>query len=101
METQDEIVMMPLSEILSIRWTEERRKRLKELRKEYPLTLSELNRRLSQQGVTVSRQYLSRMELDPEVKGISPELAKGLCGVLEVPLPELLCLNSQKIVQIM
>lgn len=95
---QPEIIMLPLTEIASIRWTDERRERLRELRKD--MKLSDLARKLAENGVSVSRQYLHRMETDPEVKGATPELVMGLSSVLGVPLSELLCLNSQKIMQL-
>lgn len=95
---QPEIIMLPLTEISSIRWTDERRKRLRELRRD--MKLSDLARKLANKGVAVSRQYLHRMEADPDVRGATPELLIGLSEVLEVPLSELLCLNSQNITQL-
>jgi|GEM_PF-5605771 len=95
---QPEIIMLPLTEISSIRWTDERRTRLKELRKD--MKLSELARKLASKGISVSRQYLQRMESDPDVRGANPELLVALAEVLEVSLAELLCLNSQKIMQL-
>lgn len=93
-----EIIMLPLSEIISIRWTEERQRQLRRVRGE--TKLAELARKLAAVGVSVSRQYLHRLETDPEVRGASPELIQGLCQVLDVSLSELLCLDSQKIVQL-
>lgn len=100
MENTDikKIVMLPLSEILSVRWTEARQRQLRRLRGDVKLT--ELARKLAEAGVPVSRQYLHRMETDPEVKGASPELIQGLCQVLDVSFPELLCLESQRILQL-
>lgn len=90
--------MLPLTEISSIRWTDERRERLRELRKD--MKLSDLARKLANDGVMVSRQYLYRMETDPNVRGATPELLVALSTVLGVSLSELLCLNSQSIVHL-
>jgi transcriptional regulator with XRE-family HTH domain len=95
---QPEIIMLPLTEVSSIRWTDERRERLRELRKD--MKLSDLARELANKGVSVSRQYLYRMESDPNVRGATPELLVALSNVLGVSLSELLCLNSQNIVQL-
>jgi transcriptional regulator with XRE-family HTH domain len=96
--TDKEVVMLPMSEILSIKWTEERRQRMRELRGD--MTLVELAKKLEDNGVTVSRQYLHRMETDSKVRGASPELVWGLCKVFNVSEAELLCLNSQKIIHL-
>jgi len=96
--TNKEIVMLPMSEILSIKWTDERRQRLRELRGS--MTLVELAKRLDSNGIKVSRQYLHKMETDSEVRGASPEIVQGLCAVFNVSAADLLCLNSQKILQI-
>lgn len=96
--TDREVVMLPLSEVLAVKWTDARRRKLKELRGDVPL--AELARRLSKIGVTVSRQYLDRMEKDADVKGASPELLLGICQVLGVDVAQLLCLNQTKIVQL-
>jgi DNA polymerase I-like protein with 3'-5' exonuclease and polymerase domains len=96
--TSKEIVMLPLSEILSIKWTDERRQRLREIRGE--MTLVELSKRLESHGIKVSRQYLHRMESDSDVRGATPELVQGICAVFNVTEADLLCLNSHKIVQL-
>ena len=96
--TDKEVVMLPMSEILSIKWTEERRRRIRELRGD--MTLVELAKKLDSNGIKVSRQYLHKMETDSDVRGASPELVQGLCAVFNVTEADLLCLNSQRILQI-
>ena len=93
-----ETIMLPLEEIFSVRWTESRRNQLKKLRGK--TSLASLAQKLNEKGVSVSRQYLYRLETDAEVRGISPDLLLGLCSVLEVSMSKLLCLKSQKIVQL-
>jgi DNA-binding Xre family transcriptional regulator len=85
--------MIPLEDVLSVRWTEEKRKNLQKARGR--LSLAELSQRLISLNVSVSRQYLHRMEIDPDVKGVSFELIKALCAVLDVSLEEILCLDCQ------
>lgn len=93
-----EIIMLPLTEVLAVRWTSERRQKLRELRGDMPLT--ELARRLKEGGVSVSRQYLDRMETDDRVKGATPELLEGLSLALGVEIAQLLCLKQSKVVQL-
>ena len=88
-----EIIMLPMSEVLSIKWTAKRRAKLRELRGEMPLT--EFTRKLNEHGITISRQYLYRLETDDEVKGISPEIIEGISTVLGVTTIDLLCLDSR------
>jgi hypothetical protein len=64
------------------------------------MKLSDLARNLADKGVQVSRQYLYRMESDPNVRGAAPELLIALSNVLGVSLSELLCLNCQNITQL-
>lgn len=91
-----QIIMLPMSEVLSIKWTAERRSRLRELRGN--IALVELAKKLSETGVSISRQYLYKLETDEDVKGISPEIVEGLAITLGVTVTELLCLDSQLIV---
>lgn len=97
-EEEGEIIFIPISEVRSILWSGKRANKLKHLRGD--IKIPRLAEILKEKGVEISRQYLARLENDPEVRGISPELALGLCGVLGVPLSELLCLRAQKIIQL-
>ena len=90
-----EIIVLPMNEVLSIKWTVERRKKLCRLRGSMPLT--DLARKLSETGVSISRQYLYKLEGDEDVKGISPEIIEGLAIVLGVTVTELLCLDCRLI----
>ena len=91
-----QIIMLPMSEVLSIRWTGDRRAKLRQLRGE--TALADLARKLNDIGVTISRQYLHRLEIDEEVKGVSTEVVEGLATVLGVTITDLLCLDSRLIV---
>jgi transcriptional regulator with XRE-family HTH domain len=93
---QKQIIMLPMSEILSIKWTPERRAKLRELRGN--MTLVELAKKLNESGIEISRQYLHKLETNEEVKGISPEIAEGITIVLGTTLTELLCLDYRLIV---
>ncbi|WP_257236218.1 XRE family transcriptional regulator [Nostoc sp. 'Peltigera malacea cyanobiont' DB3992] len=93
-----EVVMIPLSEVGSIRWTEQRSQKLRSLRGDMPLV--SLSQKLKEHGVDISRQYLNKMETELEVKGATPELIVGLCKVFGCSLAELLCLKSTKIMQL-
>lgn len=84
--------MIPLEDVLSVRWTEEKRKKLQKARG--GLSLAELSQRLVALNVSVSRQYLHRMENDPSIKGASFGVIEALCSVLEISLEDILCLNS-------
>jgi DNA-binding Xre family transcriptional regulator len=97
-EEQSEVVMLPLSEVGSIRWTDARGQKMRELRGDIPLMA--LSKRLTEFDVDISRQYLNRMETNTDVKNASPELVSGLCQVFGCTLAELLCLKSTKIVQL-
>ncbi|WP_224095449.1 helix-turn-helix domain-containing protein [Nostoc sp. MS1] len=97
-EKTQEVVMLPLSEVGSIKWTQHRGQKMRLLRGN--LTLVALAKKLAEHEIEISRQYLNRMETDPEVKGASPELVMGLCKVLNCSLAELLCLKETKIVQL-
>lgn len=97
-EEQLEVVMLPLTEVGSIRWTNARGQKMRELRGNMPLLT--LSKKLAELEVEISRQYLNRMETNTEVKNASPELVSGLCQVFGCTLAELLCLKSTKIVQL-
>jgi len=88
-----QIIMLPMSEVMSIRWTGDRRIKLRQLRGE--MALADLARKLNDIGVTISRQYLHRLETDEEVKGVSTEIIEGLATVLGVTVTDLLCLDSR------
>ena len=90
--------MIPLSEVGSIKWTEQRSRKLRSLRGDMPLV--SLSQKLKEHGVNISRQYLNKMETELEVKGATPDLITGLCKVFGCSLAELLCLKSTKIVQL-
>ena len=90
-----QIIMLPISEVLSIKWTGDRRAKLRQLRGE--MALADLARKLKHKGVTISRQYLHRLETDEEVKGVSTEIVEGLATVLGVTLTDMLCLDSRLI----
>lgn len=93
-----EVVMLPLSEVGSIKWTEERGQKMRSLRGDMPLVT--LSKRLAEHDVDISRQYLNRMETNTDVKGASPEIVAGLCKVFGCTLAELLCLKETRIVQL-
>lgn len=97
-EEIEEVVMIPLTEVGSIRWTKQRSQKLRSLRGEMPLV--SLSKKLKEHDVDISRQYLNKMETKLEVKGASLELLTGLCKVFGCSLAELLCLKSTKIVQL-
>jgi DNA-binding Xre family transcriptional regulator len=97
-EEIEEVVMIPLSEVGSIRWTEQRSRKLRSLRGNMPLV--SLSQKLKEHNVDISRQYLNKMETELEVKGATPDLITGLCKVFGCSLAELLCLKSTKIVQL-
>ncbi|WP_242051597.1 XRE family transcriptional regulator [Nostoc sp. FACHB-280] len=97
-EKEEEVVMLPLSEVGSIKWTKERGEKMRSLRGEMPLMA--LSKKLAENDVEISRQYLHRMETYSDVKGASPELVAGLCQVFNCTLAELLCLKETKIVQL-
>ncbi|WP_341530285.1 helix-turn-helix transcriptional regulator [Nostoc sp. UHCC 0302] len=97
-EEVEEIVMLPLTEVGSIRWTTARGQKVRELRGDIPLMA--LSKRLAEFEVDISRQYLNRMETNTDVKNASPELITALCKVFGCTLAELLCLKSTKIVQL-
>ncbi|MBW4508285.1 MAG: helix-turn-helix transcriptional regulator [Scytonematopsis contorta HA4267-MV1] len=88
--------MLPMSEVLSIKWTPERRSKLREIRGRIPLV--DIASRLNEVGVEISRQYLYKIETSDDVKGVSPEIIEGLAIVLGVSVTELLCLDSRLIV---
>ncbi len=87
------IIMLPMSEVLSIRWTKDRQAKLHQLRGE--LAYADLARKLNDAGITISRQYLHRLENDEDVKGVSTEVIEGLATVLGVTVTDLLCLDSR------
>lgn len=97
-ERTQEVVMLPLSEVGSIKWTQQRGQKMRLLRGDLPLVT--LSKRLAEHNVEISRQYLNRMEIEADVKTASPELVMGLCKVFNCSLAELLCLNETKIVQL-
>jgi DNA-binding Xre family transcriptional regulator len=97
-EEIEEVVMLPLSEVGSIVWTDARGHKMRELRGDMPLVT--LSKKLAELKVDISRQYLNRMETNTDVKNASPELVTGLCKVFDCTLAELLCLKSTKIVQL-
>jgi DNA-binding Xre family transcriptional regulator len=97
-EQIEEVVMLPLTEVGSIRWTKERGQKMRSLRGDLPLVT--LSKKLAEHDVDMSRQYLNRMETFTDVKSASPELVTGLCKVFGCTLAELLCLKSTKIVQL-
>jgi DNA-binding Xre family transcriptional regulator len=97
-EGMEEVVMLPLSEVGSVKWTEERGRKMRLLRGDMPLVT--LSRKLAESDVQISRQYLNRMEINSDVKNASPEYITGLCKVFGCTLAELLCLKSTKIVQL-
>lgn len=97
-EKVEEVVMLPLTEVGSIKWTKERGEKMRSLRGE--MALLALSKKLAENDVEISRQYLHRMETFSEVKGASPELVAGLCKVFNCTLAELLCLKATKIVQL-
>jgi DNA-binding Xre family transcriptional regulator len=97
-EEMEEVVMIPLTEVGSIKWTDARGQKMHELRGDIPLMA--LAKRLTEFEVDISRQYLNRMETNTDVKNVSPELITALCKVFGCTLAELLCLKSTKIVQL-
>ncbi|WP_341532143.1 helix-turn-helix transcriptional regulator (plasmid) [Nostoc sp. UHCC 0302] len=97
-EEQPEVTMIPLTEVGSIKWTDARGQKMRELRGDIPLMA--LAKRLTEFEVDISRQYLNRIETNTEVKNVSPELITALCQVFGCTLAELLCLKSTKIVQL-
>lgn len=97
-EEIEEVVMIPLTEVGSIKWTEQRSRKLRSLRGDMPLV--SLSKKLKEHGVDISRQYLNKMETELEVKGATPEMIVGLCKVFGCSLAELLCLKSTNIVQL-
>ncbi len=97
-EGTQEVVMLPLSEVGSIKWTEERGQKMRSLRGDMPLVT--LSKRLAEHDVEISRQYLHKMETYSDVKGASPEIVTGLCKVFGCSLAEILCLKETKIVQL-
>jgi DNA-binding Xre family transcriptional regulator len=88
--------MLPMSEILSIKWSTQRGSRLRQMRGE--IALADLARKLNDEGIVISRQYLHRLETDEEVKGVSTEIIEGLSIVLGVTVTDLLCLDSRLVV---
>ncbi|WP_193200579.1 hypothetical protein, partial [Nostoc sp. MG11] len=78
-EEIEEVVMLPLTEVGSIRWTDARGHKMRALRGDIPLVT--LSKKLAELEVEISRQYLNRMETNTEVKSASPELVTGLCQV--------------------
>ncbi|WP_375504082.1 helix-turn-helix domain-containing protein [uncultured Nostoc sp.] len=97
-EEQSEVVMLPLSEVGSIRWTDTRGHKMRALRGDMPLVT--LSKRLTEFEVDISRQYLNRMETNTDVKNASPKVITALCQVFGCTLAELLCLKSTLIVQL-
>lgn len=97
-EEMKEVMMLPLTEVGSIKWTTVRGQKMRELRGDIPLMA--LSKRLTEFEVDISRQYLNRMETNTDVKNASPELITALCQVFGCTLAELLCLKSTKIVQL-
>lgn len=97
-EEVEEVVMLPLSEVGSIKWTKERGEKMRLLRGDMPLLT--LSKKLAEKDVEISRQYLHRMETNSDVKSASPEIVTGLCKVFNCTLAELLCLKETKIVQL-
>ena len=85
--------MLPLSEVLTVRWSAERRENLRSLRGQ--VTLVELARRVNESGVSISRPYLHRLENDPDVKGISTELLQAIALSLNISIGELLGLEEK------
>lgn len=90
-----QIIMLPMSEVLSVRWNEQRSRKLRSLRGE--MALADLARKLNDIGITISRQYLHKLETDDEVKGVSTEIIEGLSTVLGVTVTDLMCLDSRLI----
>ncbi|MDZ8034061.1 helix-turn-helix transcriptional regulator [Nostoc sp. DedSLP04] len=97
-EDMEEVVMLPLTEVGSIKWTAARGQKMRELRGDIPLL--NLSKRLTEFEVDISRQYLNRMETNTDVKNASPEVLTALCKIFGCTLAELLCLKSTKIVQL-
>ncbi len=97
-QNNDEVIMLPLSEIVAIRWTVKRGKNLKKIRGQ--MSLQQLARKVADNGYEVSRQYLQRLESDPSVQGVPPEMLRAISESLEVKLSDLLCLPSKKILQL-
>jgi DNA-binding Xre family transcriptional regulator len=97
-EEMEEVVMLPLTEIGSIKWTTARGQKMRELRGDIPLL--NLSKRLTEFEVDISRQYLHRMETNTDVKNASPEVLTALCKIFGCTLADLLCLKSTKIVQL-
>ena len=97
-QQNNEVIMLPLSEITSIKWTIERGRNLKSLRGQ--MSLQDLAERVGICGYKVSRQYLNRLESDPTIKGASPEMLRAICEALGVSLSTLLNLPYQKILQL-
>lgn len=89
-------IAIEIEHIMSIRWTKQRAQNLRSVRSLRDLSQEKVSLLLEQQGIRVSRQYLNRMELGAGVKGVSPQILRGLCEALGVTLPEILCLNSEK-----
>ena len=92
-DNENEVIMLPLSEVASIKWTPERGRNLQRLRGEMPML--ELARRVENNGYKVSRQYLQKLESDPSVKGVCPKMLKAVCKSLGITMSEILGLPSR------
>jgi len=90
-------ITIAIEHIMSIRWTKQRAQNLRSVRSLNELSQEKVSLLLEQQGIRVSRQYLNRMESGAGVKGVSPEILRGLCETLRVTMPEILCLESKEI----
>jgi DNA-binding Xre family transcriptional regulator len=93
MKERKETIMLPLSEVLTVKWSAQRRNNLRSLRGQ--ISLMDLAKRVNDLGVTISRPYLHRLENDPEVKGISAELLQAIAQALDISIGDLLGLEEK------
>lgn len=91
-------LVIALDQVFSIKWSSERGENLHSIRLRRDIGLSEVCRQLSLQNISLSRESLRRMESDPKILGVSPQVAQGLCYVFEIDLAELLGIKSQPVV---
>jgi DNA-binding Xre family transcriptional regulator len=85
--------MLPLSEVLTVKWSAQRQANLRSLRGQ--VSLGDLAKKVGDLGVTVSRPYLHKLENNPDVKGISAELLQAIARALDVSIGDLLGLEEK------
>jgi transcriptional regulator with XRE-family HTH domain len=91
-------VAISFDRVLSLKWSIAQGQNLYSIREKQNMSPLDVCRKLKQYDVSLSRQYLRRIESDPKVLGVTPEVVQGLCQVFGIDIGDLLCMESRSMI---